>query len=126
MQVATPDRTTPNWHLAGVGAYLAMWLLSIALAVGLGLGQAAEAGGLGEHHLESPVAAMTAEVDRGNGASSGPACHPGIFCAIHGVPNAPLQARSEPVAGILRPVLTQSENRFGGPTVALPPPRTIV
>ena len=101
---------------------MSMWLLSMVLALGLILGQSAEAGSVQIHHPD-----MSIEVAGASGQETvpAPACHPGLTCTALVVPEGPVTALSSSVVIVLRPDLTQSQRRFGGPSVTLPPPRTL-
>ncbi len=101
-----------------------MWLLSVALAFGLILGPSAEARAFAELDAEATVAGLDdPPSDGGNQTTSAAACHPGIACAAFVVPAGPSPALAGPYDSRLRPEVAQSQRRFGGPTVTLPPPR---
>jgi hypothetical protein len=106
---------------------LSVWLLSIALAFGLVLGQFAEAGTFAEHHKDASMVELSASIAQdGREAAPAPECHPGIACAAFVVPAGPSPLRSDTIVRILRPDATQSQRRFGGPMVTLPPPRNLI
>jgi hypothetical protein len=104
-----------------------VWLLSIALAFGLILGQFADAGTFADHHTDTVVAGLSASpAHDGREVPPTPECHPGIACAAFVVPAGPSPFRTDSVVSVLRPDATQSQRRFGGPTVTLPPPRNLI
>ena len=122
-----PVRTGQGLRPAGMGRRLPLWLLAISLAFGLILGQFAEAGTLAEHHVEATLPGLDASVSHGgNQVSPVPDCHPGIACAAFVVPAGPSPVRSGFIVSLLRPDVARSQLRFGGPTVTLPPPRTLI
>ncbi|MBY0349535.1 hypothetical protein [Tabrizicola sp.] len=101
-----------------------MWLLSIALSVGLGLGQVAEAGSLSENNPKTLIAVLGGcSGETGQEGTAGSGCHPSVGCVGPLVLFGPVAAWSEPLVSIRHPDLAQSQRRFGGPTVSLPPPR---
>ena len=103
--------------------FLSMWFLSLVLTLGLVLGQAAEAGPVEDHHPETSI-----EIASNLGQETGPApaCHPGLACTVFVLPEGPVTALSLAIVITLRPDLTESQRRFGGPSVTLPPPRTLI
>ena len=101
---------------------MSMWLLSMVLALGLVLGQSAQAGSVQIHH---PDMSITSAGASGQETAPAPACHPGLTCAAVVVPAGPVTAMSLSIVIVLRPDLTQSQRRFGGPSVTLPPPRPL-
>jgi hypothetical protein len=98
-----------------------MWLLSVVLTLGLVLGQTAEAGPVEDHH---PGTWVEIAGNAGQETAPAPACHPGLACSVFVLPDGPVTALSLSIVITLRPDLTQSQRRFGGPSVTLPPPRT--
>jgi hypothetical protein len=121
-----PSSTLPNpfKNLLSRGSlrFVSMWLLALVLTLGLVLGQAAEAGSLEDHHPDtsSEIAGSSDQE-----TASVPACHPGLACTVFVLPEGPVTALSLSILITLRPDLTQSQRRFGGPAVTLPPPRTL-
>jgi hypothetical protein len=101
--------------------FVSMWLLSLVLTLGLVLGQAAEAGSVEDHHPETSIEIAS---NLGQETAQAPACHPGLACSVFVLPDGPVTALSLSIVITLRPDLTQSQRRFGGPSVTLPPPRT--
>ena len=101
--------------------FVSMWLLSVVLTLGLVLGQTAEAGPVEDHH---PGTSVEVAGNAGQETAPAPACHPGLACSVFVVPEGPVTALSLSIVITLRPDLTQSQRRFGGPSVTLPPPRT--
>ena len=97
------------------------WVLSLVLMFGLVLGQAAETGSVEAHHPETSIEIAS---NLGQETAPAPACHPGLACTIFVLPDGPVTALSLSIVITLRPDLTQSQRRFGGPSVTLPPPRT--
>lgn len=99
-----------------------IWLLSLVLVFGLVVGQMAEAGAVEDHHPE-----LTVEVDpvAAQETAPAPACHPGLACTAFVLPEGPVTVLSFSPVIVLRPDVTQSQRRFGGPSITLPPPRTL-
>ncbi|PJF10266.1 hypothetical protein CUR21_05700 [Pseudorhodobacter sp. MZDSW-24AT] len=100
---------------------VSMWLLSLVLALGLILGQTAEAGPVEDHHPETSIEIAS---NLGQETTPAPACHPGLACTVFVVSEGPVTALSLSIVITLRPDPKQSQRRFGGPSVTLPPPRT--
>ena len=98
-----------------------MWLLTVALVMGLVLGQSAEAAPGNEHHGLTVEAADTPEQQ----SSVTPACHPGVTCTAFVLPDALASIQPKAVPAVLQPDAEQSQRRFGGPAITLPPPRTL-
>lgn len=98
-----------------------MWLLSVVLTLGLVLGQTSEAGPVEDHH---PGTWVEIAGNAGQETAPAPACHPGLACSVFVLPDGPVTALSLSIVITLRPDLKQSQRRFGGPSVTLPPPRT--
>jgi hypothetical protein len=122
-----PSSTSPNAlnNLFSRGSlrFVSMWLLSLVLTLGLVLGQAAEAGPVEDHH---PGTSIEMAGNSGQETAPAPACHPGLACTFFVLPEGPVAALSLAIVITLRPDLTQSQRRFGGPSVTLPPPRTLI
>ena len=120
-----PSSTSPNplknLFSRGSFRFVSMWLLSVVLTLGLVLGQTAEAGPVEDHH---PGTWVEIAGNAGQETAPAPACHPGLACSVFVVPEGPVTALSLSIVITLRPDLTQSQRRFGGPSVTLPPPRT--
>ena len=121
-----PSSTSPNAPKnplsLGSFRFVSMWLLSVVLTFGLVLGQAAEAGSVEDHHPETSIEIAS---NLGQETAPAPACHPGLACTFFVLPDGPVTALSLSIVITLRPDLTQSQRRFGGPSVTLPPPRTL-
>lgn len=120
-----PSSTSPNplknLFSRGSFRFVSIWLLSVVLTLGLVLGQTAEAGPVEDHH---PGTWVEIAGNAGQETAPAPACHPGLACSVFVVPEGPGTALSLSIVITLRPDLTQSQRRFGGPSVTLPPPRT--
>jgi hypothetical protein len=99
-----------------------MWLLSLVLTLGLVLGQAAEAGSVEDH---SPGTSVEVAGNSAQETAPALACHPGLACTVLVLPEGPVTALPLSIVITLRPDLTQSQRRFRGPSVILPPPRTL-
>lgn len=99
----------------------------MVLALGLVLGQSAEAGSVQAHHPDVPAVSIEPSGEFagvfGQEIVLVPACHPGVTCATVVVPEGPVMAMSSSIVIVLRPDMTQSQLLFGGPSVTLPPPR---
>ena len=120
-----PSSTSPNplknLFSRGSFRFVSIWLLSVVLTLVLVLGQTAEAGPVEDHH---PGTSVEVAGNAGQETAPAPACHPGLACSVFVVPEGPVTALSLSIVITLRPDLTQSQRRFGGPSVTLPPPRT--
>ena len=101
--------------------FASMWLLTVALVMGLVLGQSAQAASGNEHHGLTVEAAYTPEQQ----SSVTPACHPGVTCTAFVLPDALASIQPKAVPAVLQPDAEQSQRRFGGPAITLPPPRTL-
>lgn len=120
---STSSNALKNPLSLGSFRFVSMWLLSLVLTLGLVLVQTAEAGPVEYHHPETSI-----EVASNLGQETVPAsaCHPGLACTVFVLPEGPVTALSQAILITLRPDLTQSQRRFGGPSVTLPPPRTLI
>ena len=120
-----PSSTSPNAlkNLLSRGPLrvVSMWLLSLVLMLGLVLGQTAEAGSVEDHH---PGTSVEIAGNSAQETAPAPACHPGLACTVFVLLEGPVTALSLSIVITLRPDLMQSQRRFGGPSVTLPPPRT--
>ena len=120
-----PSSTSPNplknLFSRGSFRFVSMWLLSVVLTLGLVFGQTAEAGPVEDHH---PGTSVEIAGNAGQETAPAPACHPGLACSVFVLPDGPVTALSLSIVITLRPDLTQSQRRFGGSSVILPPPRT--
>lgn len=119
---ATPLAPPQNLLARGLLRYTSMWLVTVALVLGLVLGQSAEAGSGNEHH---PGLAVEAADTSERKSSVEPACQPGVICIAFVLPDA--LASIQPSAGlaVLQPGAARPQRRFGGPAITLPPPRNL-
>lgn len=120
-----PPSPLPVFRNLLYGGFLrcaSIWLLSLVLALGLVLGQAVEAGAAQDHHPDTTIGIADAF---GQQTAPAPACDPGLTCAAVVLPHGLFAGVSFSIAIILRPDLTRSQRRFGGPSVTLPPPRSL-
>jgi hypothetical protein len=99
------------------------WLLSVVLVFSMVYGQASEARSIGDHHTSISIDASDVST---KDSSPSPACHPGVTCAAFFLPEGHFAAVYPSVGNVLRPDLTQSQLRFTGPAVTLPPPRILI
>ena len=118
---ATPLALPQNLLVRRLSRFVSMWLLTVALVMGLVLGQSAEAASGNEHHDLTVEAADTPEQQ----SSAKPACHPGVICTAFVLPDALASIQPTAVPAVLQPDAEQSQRRFGGPAITLPPPRTL-
>ena len=118
---AYPLAPTQNLLARRLLRFVSMWLLTVALVMGLVLGQSAEAASGNEHHDLTVEAADTPEQQ----SSAKPACHPGVICTAFVLPDALASIQPKAVPAVLQPGAEQSQRRFGGPAITLPPPRTL-
>ena len=102
--------------------FASMWLLTVALVMGLVLAQSAEAASGKEHHSDLTVEAADTPEQQ---SSVTPACHPGVTCTAFVLPDALAAIQPKAVPAVLQPDAEQSQRRFGGPAITLPPPRTL-
>jgi hypothetical protein len=99
-----------------------MWLLSVVLALGLVLNESAEAGSAEDHR---PDISIESAGVFGQETTPATACHPGLICTAFVVPEGPATALSTSLEIVRWLDLTQSERRFAGPSLTLPPPRIL-
>jgi len=118
---ATPLAPPQNLLARGLLRYTSMWLVTVALVLGLVLGLSAEASG--NEHLSGLTVEAADTSDHQSSAT--PACHPGVICTAFVLPDA--LALIQPSAGlaVLQADAEQSQRRFGGPAITLPPPRNL-
>lgn len=99
-----------------------MWLVVLAMILGMAIGEAAEAGTNADHHSGwSPGM----DADFGKGKAPAPICHPGLTCTGFVSAEVDLTTSVPLFVTILQPVEPQAQRRFGGPSVSLPPPRSL-
>ena len=89
---------------------------------GLVVGQTAEAGAVEDHHPEMLIELVPVTAQE---TAPAPACHPSIACTACVLPEGPVIVLSFSSVIALRPDVPQSQRRFGGPSITLPPPRTL-
>ncbi|OYX42093.1 MAG: hypothetical protein B7Z02_13295 [Rhodobacterales bacterium 32-67-9] len=108
----------------GLPRQLTAWLFAALLLCGLALGQAAGAWPVIDHHAERVSASQSGVTDGDvENRARTQDCHPSLQCSAFVLPFSQTKSttsRREPPA---RPRLTQSQLRFRGPPVDLPPPR---
>ena len=119
---AYPLAPTQNLLARRLLRFVSMWLLTVALVMGLVLGQSAEAASGNEHHSDLTVEAADTPDQQ---SSATPACHPGVICTAFVLPDALSSIQPTAVPAVLQPDAEQSQRRFGGPAITLPPPRTL-
>jgi hypothetical protein len=119
---ATPLALPQNLLVRRFSRFVSMWLLTVALVMGLVLGQSAEAASGNEHH--SGLTVEVADIPEQQ-SSATPACHPGVICTAFVLPDALASIQPKAVPAVLQPGAEQSQRRFGGPAITLPPPRTL-
>lgn len=117
-----PQTARQDLRSRGFLRCVSIWLLSVVLALGLVLGQSAEAGSAEDHH---PDISIESAGVFGQETTPAPACHPGLICTAFVVPEGPVTALSTSIEIVLRHEVTQSQRRFGGPSLTLPPPRVL-
>lgn len=118
---STPRNPRQDLLSRGLLRYVSRWLLSTVMALCLVFGQAASAGPVEVHHPHPSIALA----DFGQETAPAPACHPGIACTAFVLPEGPVTALTLSNVIVLRPDVTQSQRRIGGPSVTLPPPRSL-
>jgi hypothetical protein len=119
---ATPLDLPQNLLVRRLLRVVSMWLLTVALVMGLVLGQSAEAASGNEHHSDLTVEAADTPDQQ---SSATPACHPGVICTAFVLPDALSSIQPTVVPAVLQPGAEQSQRRFGGPAITLPPPRIL-
>lgn len=117
-------RTALNFLLpGGILRLLWAWSFTIVLLCGLTIGQSASAFAPVDHH--SPT---TVETSAGSAGSTNISlsCHPAVACAAFVLPIGALTAFIPGYAVVSRLHFAQTQLRFGGPSVSLPPPRLLI
>ena len=117
-------RTALNFLLpGGIVRLLWVWSFTIVLLCGLTIGQSASAFAPVDHH--SPTSVETS--DRSAGSTNiSLSCHPALACAAFVLPIGAVTAFIPGYAVVSRPHIAQTQLRFGGPSVSLPPPRLLI
>lgn len=99
------------------------WFLSLVLVIGLVLGQSAQAAGPADDY-QTEILGVIADI-AGQQTAPVPACDPGVTCFGFVLLAGQSAVRSLVGASVMRPALTRPQRRIGGPSVTLPPPRTL-
>jgi hypothetical protein len=120
----TPTKGTAlNFLLPGrMARLLWVWSFAIVLLCGLTIGQSASAFAPVDHHSPTSV-----EMSDGSAGSTNISlsCHPALACAAFVLPIGAVTAFTPGYAVVSRPHFAQTQLRFGGPSVSLPPPRLL-
>ena len=121
----TPTKWTAlNLLLLGrMARVLWAWSFAIVLLCGLIIGQSASAFTMADHHSPTSVEASDGSAGSTNMALS---CHPALACAAFVLPTGAVTAFISNYAVVSRPDFAQTQLRFGGPSVSLPPPRLLI
>ena len=121
----TPIRWTAlNALLPGrVVRVLWAWSFTILLLCGLTIGQSASAFAPVDHH--SPTSVETSDGSAGS-TNMSLSCHPALACTAFVLPIGAVTAFTPSHAVVSRPGFAQTQLRFGGPSVSLPPPRLLI
>lgn len=117
-------RTALNFLLpGGMVRVLWAWSFMIVLLCGLTIGQSASAFAPVDHHSPTSV-----EMSDGSAGSTNISlsCHPALACTAFVLPIGAVTAFIPSHAVMSRPRLAQTQLRFGGPSVSLPPPRLLI
>lgn len=102
---------------------LMAWSFMIVLLCGLTVSQSASAFASVDHHSPTSVEASDGAVGSTNISLS---CHPVLACTAFVLPVGAVTAFISDYAAVLRPDVAQTQLRFGGPSVSLPPPRLLI
>ncbi len=117
-------RTALNFLLpGGIIRILWVWSFTIVLVCGLTIGQSASAFAPVDHH--SPTSVETSDGSAGS-TNISLCCHPALACAAFVLPFGAVTAFIPSYAVMSRPHFAQTQLRFGGPSVSLPPPRLLI
>lgn len=117
-------RTALNFLLpGGVVRFLWAWSFTVVLLCGLTIGQSASAFAPVDHH--SPTSVETSDGSAGS-TNISLSCHPALACAAFVLPIGAVTAFIPGYAVVSRPQFAQTQLRFGGPSVSLPPPRLLI
>lgn len=123
MQTPT-NRTALNFLLpGGIVRLLWVWSFTIVLLCGLTIGQSASAFAPVDHH--SPTSVETSDGSAGS-MNISLSCHPALACAAFVLPTGAVTAFISSGAVVSRTDCAQTQLRFGGPSVRLPPPRPLI
>ena len=98
-----------------------MLLLSVTLVLTLLFGQRTEAAAGGHHPEMADQVSVAADPD----SLPETACHPGLACAACILPDGGDVMLSAANVVALQPDMAQTQRRFGGPSVTIPPPRSL-
>lgn len=99
------------------------WSFTIVLLCGLTIGQSASAFAPVDHHAPTSVETSDGNAGPANIALS---CHPALACAAFVLPIGAVTAFIPGHPVVSRPNFVQTQLRFGGPSVSLPPPRPLI
>lgn len=117
-------RTALNFLLpGGILRLLWAWSFTIVLLCGLTIGQSASAFDPVDHH--SPTSVETSDGSAGS-TNISLSCHPALACTAFVLPIGAVTAFIPGYAEVSRPHFAQTQLRFGGPSVSLPPPRLLI
>jgi hypothetical protein len=121
----TPTKLTAlNFLLpGGIVRILWAWSFTIVLLCGLTIGQSASAFAPVDHH--SPTSVETSDGSAGS-TNISLSCHPALACISFVLPIGAVTAFISSYAVVSRPHFAQTQLRFGGPSVSLPPPRLLI
>lgn len=98
-------------------------LFAIVLLCGLTIGQSASAFASVDHHSPTSVEASDGNAGSANMSLS---CHQVLACTAFVLPIGAVTAFISNYAVVSRPNFAQTQLRFGGPSVSLPPPRLLI
>ena len=117
-------RTALNFLLpGGMVRLLWAWSFMIVLLCGLIIGQSVSAFAPVDHHSSTSVETSDGSAGSTNISLS---CHPALACAAFVLPIGAVTAFIPGYAVVSRPHIDQTQLRFGGPSVSLPPPRLLI
>lgn len=117
-------RTALNFLLpGGIVRLIWAWSFTVLLLCGLTIGQSASAFAPVDHHSPTSVEASDGSAGSTNISLS---CHPALACTAFVVPIGAVTEFIPSYAVVSRPNFAQTQLRFGGPSVILPPPRLLI
>lgn len=121
----TPTKWTAFSFLlpGGMVRILGAWSFLIVLLCGLTIGQSALAFAPVDHHPPTSVETSGGSAGSTNLSLS---CHPALACAAFVMPIGAVTAFIPSHAVVSQPDLAQTQLRFAGPSVSLPPPRLLI